>query len=682
MPEVKEIHYFDERMHQRGGILKRLRGDSPEDTRWQRQARAQLKKYPEKFSLGRLKWDLKFFLREPNDDWYASLFKPGEGKIVGEATPDYSVLGPDEISHVREVMPGARIVFMMRNPVERAWSATAMSFRKLGRAMETMTDRELDARLGGRRVRLLTDYLKTLENWGSFFPPEQIFVGFLEDVHLYPEDFMARLYDFLGADPDAPYRVIRQKVHSGSNESIPLRSASYLFGAYRDEIRDLDRRFGGYASFWNHCAERLADEPPAEGSLPYPFWETPMWEEWLDGRTPRLQSGPLSPPRPASGETRAAGTPKTKAGAASGRVRKATGSDARFPDFIGIGAQKAGTTWLAQNLQAHPQIWMPRVKEIHYFDERFPSAPGPAARLLSRRSRDRRWRRQVRQQLIRQARRLDLGDFLWDLRYYAGSPGDGWYASLFEPGRGKVAGEITPSYSMLDRATVSHVHRIMPEARILFMMRNPIERAWSQAVMHFGMADGRSMEDVTEEEWRGHFKREGARLRTNYLRTLETWGQFYPDDRLFTGFLEDVTLSPGEFLRRAYGFLGVDPTFEPPTLEKKIHVRSQGNIPTRAAVALAATYREEISRLSDSFGGHAAFWLYCADRLLEDPPTEDNLPYPFLGSPMWRDWRDGLGSIAAGGSGVQSGPLSRVRAEAASGPDNAGPRGHGLLHPE
>ena len=40
-----------------------------------------------------------------------------------------------------------------------------------------------------------------------------------------------------------------------------------------------------------------------------------------------------------------------------------------FPDFIGIGAQKAGTTWLHRNLQAHPGIWMPKEKEIHCFDE-------------------------------------------------------------------------------------------------------------------------------------------------------------------------------------------------------------------------------------------------------------------------------------------------------------------------
>jgi hypothetical protein len=36
-----------------------------------------------------------------------------------------------------------------------------------------------------------------------------------------------------------------------------------------------------------------------------------------------------------------------------------------LPDFIGIGAQKAGTTWLGHNLQLHPDVWMPRNRELH-----------------------------------------------------------------------------------------------------------------------------------------------------------------------------------------------------------------------------------------------------------------------------------------------------------------------------
>jgi hypothetical protein len=66
-----------------------------------------------------------------------------------------------------------------------------------------------------------------------------------------------------------------------------------------------------------------------------------------------------------------------------------------YPDFIGIGAQKAGTTWLARNLQAHPEIHMPR-KEVHYFDRKIRDKRSPVARFFGKRDADVQWRRQVK----------------------------------------------------------------------------------------------------------------------------------------------------------------------------------------------------------------------------------------------------------------------------------------------
>ena len=57
-----------------------------------------------------------------------------------------------------------------------------------------------------------------------------------------------------------------------------------------------------------------------------------------------------------------------------------------YPDFLGIGAQKAGTTWLGRNLQAHPEVWMPRVKEVHYFDEKIHESRNTTLRLVRRSS--------------------------------------------------------------------------------------------------------------------------------------------------------------------------------------------------------------------------------------------------------------------------------------------------------
>ena len=227
---------------------------------------------------------------------------------------------------------------------------------------------------------------------------------------------------------------------------------------------------------------------------------------------------------------------------------------------------------------------------------------------------------------------------------------------LFEPGRGKVVGEITPAYSALGRSAVARVHDIMPEAKIIFFMRNPIERLWSQLVMSFDRIEEGSVNFVTNKRLLRRVERESYRLLTDYLRTLETWGEFYPEGRIFAGFLEDVSLFPAELLSRLYDFLGVDPYFRSPDLEEKVHSRSSGRMPVGVAAHLAETHREEVARLSECFGGYASFWLYCAERLVESRPAGGYISYPFTESPLWDEW---IGSGARPRQ-VQSGPLTSV----------------------
>ncbi len=329
-----------------------------------------------------------------------------------------------------------------------------------------------------------------------------------------------------------------------------------------------------------------------------------------------------------------------------------------YPDFVGIGAQKAGTTWLYHNLRAHPEIWMPPRKEIHYFNRMGEERPGLVSGVFGKGPMDREWRGQISGWIKSHAlRKPSVENLRWGLKYLAGSLDDDWYASLFEPGKGKVTGEITPAYSVLGRETVAHVHELMPEAKVIFMMRNPVERVWSQTVMSLDKMEEGSAGSVRPKRLLRKTRRNTSRLLTNYLRTLEIWSAFYPEDQIFIGFLEDVSLFPVELLERLYGFLGVDPHFLPQGLEKKVHSRSVGRIPVKVAAHLAEIYRGEIGCLDERFGGYASFWSYCVERLVDDPPSEEHIAYPFIGSPLWEDW------IARGAvpRAMRSGVLSTVR---------------------
>jgi Sulfotransferase family len=294
MPSLKEIHYFDEKARFRGGLPSRLFGHRPVDMRWRRQFKARIKRPPKKLTWQDVSWDLRYFFARPSDEWYASLFERGRGKTTGEMTPDYSMLDKDGVAHVHEIMPQAKIIFMMRSPIERPWSVIDMGLRITGRSRNEVSDRKFYRQFNNRRLALMTNYRRTLENWGSFYPEEQIFVGFLEDIHFFPEDLLRRLYEFLEVDLSKKYRVIRRKIHSGSQDTMPTRFAVYLARSYHKPLKVLHERFGGYASFWLYCAERLIEDPPEDEVITYPLYESKMWEEWAGSRRIAIQSGPLS----------------------------------------------------------------------------------------------------------------------------------------------------------------------------------------------------------------------------------------------------------------------------------------------------------------------------------------------------------------------------------------------------
>ena len=326
------------------------------------------------------------------------------------------------------------------------------------------------------------------------------------------------------------------------------------------------------------------------------------------------------------------------------------------PDFIGIGAQKAGTTWLHRNLRVHPEIFMPR-KEVHYFDRKIDDHSNAVSRLLGKRPADEQWRRQTKHWLGLHARTLSLRELLWDLKYHMRSYDDNWYVSVFQPAKGRVTGEITPAYSALDKGGVARVHELIPEAKIIFMVRNPIERLWSQAVMSFDKVETGSAHSVSERKLLRRIGHAGFRTLTDYLRTLDTWRLFYPEERIFVGFLEDVHFFPKNLLQTVYGFLDVDPSFRPPEPAKKVHVRSENSMPSGVAVRLAQEYRQQIECFEERFGGYASFWRFCAQRLIADPPIDGRIGYPLYNSHLWEEWTRGQEADVRRPR-FQSGPLS------------------------
>src|SRR5215204_3670331 len=321
-----------------------------------------------------------------------------------------------------------------------------------------------------------------------------------------------------------------------------------------------------------------------------------------------------------------------------------------FPDFLGIGAPRSGTSWLAKNLSRHPEVWTPPLKELHYFDQRAgePSFGAPLARLLAKQDADNWypwvWRYQLKARLRGHREKFDPKALMWDLRFFGRSPSDRWYASLFRGAKGKTKGEITPQYSLLGEEGVARIHGLMPHARIFFIMRNPIERAYAASVWRLHMLiardllKGQTVEGATEEQLYEGFDHPEVTAETDYLQILEKWQRFYPADQIFVGFIEDIHFHPVRLLRHIYKFLGVDPSYAQKALKRKVNARAPQEMPASAASHLARRYHENLQPLSERFGGYASFWLYCAERLTNDP-IEGTIPYPLWNSWLWKEWK-------------------------------------------
>jgi hypothetical protein len=261
MTPVKEVHYFDKRhLHRRDNqfyrshLRKRMR-------RYRR-----LNTYRKAIRPGdsgfvrNLRWDAHFFLPRRDNDWYRGVFRPEPGQIAGEITPAYSTMKPRVVKEIRGINPEMRIIYLLRDPIERSWSSALMSLSKrAGRPPESITNEELMMHFEGAGHTLRSNYLRTLDNWEGVFGPDQVFVGFLDEIQNDPRDLLLRIYEFVGVTADASHipAAVSAKVNTSprTKSAIPEQYRSHLARIYLPQLEELSERFGEPATGWLRRAE-------------------------------------------------------------------------------------------------------------------------------------------------------------------------------------------------------------------------------------------------------------------------------------------------------------------------------------------------------------------------------------------------------------------------------------------
>lgn len=187
-----------------------------------------------------------------------------------------------------------------------------------------------------------------------------------------------------------------------------------------------------------------------------------------------------------------------------------------LPDFIGIGAQRAGTTRLYELLKQHPEICMPRHrKEVHYFD-----------------------------------------------RYY--HKGERWYRSLFDHCKGRCTGEITPAY-IYGEGCAERIYALLPDVKLIAVLRSPIDRAYSQfkfTIREKGYSG--SFTDFLEEH-------EDAIERGLYFKQISRYLDYFPRENMKILLFEDMVANPEKEMSEVFAFLGVDTSFTPIDMVKRVN---------------------------------------------------------------------------------------------------------------
>ncbi len=225
--------------------------------------------------------------------------------------------------------------------------------------------------------------------------------------------------------------------------------------------------------------------------------------------------------------------------------------------LFGLGATKAGTSWLHQWLSGHPECHFRTVKELHYFDAL--DEDRVDRRISELRSEKSRARSEIRQRDIDAAIDL-LGQGESAERYL----------SYLDAGQGaSVVGDITPAYGLLpvDRLRAMAA---LGETRFLYILRDPVARLWSHVRMIAGRREpsgnvtseraGRILKRVLRGE-EDHIARRG-----DYAGVIGRMREAVPEARRLVVFFDD--LFAGDAAQRICEFLGIAPH---PVLARVVH---------------------------------------------------------------------------------------------------------------
>ena len=184
---MKEIHYFDRKYKQNKlDFTKRF---------------PSLKSYVDSIKIcvlnfNRINWFYSWYFKSYSDNWYVSLFK--SKKIQGEITPAYSILSIEEIRRLKKVANPEKILFIIRNPIERAWSHYQYLVQRGKKFDKKNLVKEIKSFMLSDEQRKRSNYIEIINKYRNFFQDEDIYILFYDSILNDPEALIKNMMSVFG----------------------------------------------------------------------------------------------------------------------------------------------------------------------------------------------------------------------------------------------------------------------------------------------------------------------------------------------------------------------------------------------------------------------------------------------------------------------------------------------------
>lgn len=252
-----------------------------------------------------------------------------------------------------------------------------------------------------------------------------------------------------------------------------------------------------------------------------------------------------------------------------------------FPDFMIIGPQRTGTTWLYENLNQHPHIFLSNPKEIFYFN------------ILDKPDNP----------------RYKSNDLAWYLNFFYDTPEQYSHKNMSaltkfgERYNPKIRGEATASYAAMGKHLIKEIATLNPNIKIILMIRNPVARAWSHAKYFFINQSTKTFADYSGKEFKNFFNIDYQIACGRFTEIIKNWSSLLKEDNLFVGSFYDIGKFPDQLLLRVFNFLGVrsDSKYIGPLARERIHSTEKIEMPGKYRKMLEEMFRDELDKIKQTF---------------------------------------------------------------------------------